>query len=167
MTSKDFERLFKDYYSLLFRVAYGMLCDEEESHDVVHEVFEAVWTKDVVIQRSTEKEFLVRSVHNRCVNLIARKDREEQLKKLYPLEISFNTGSRAEEEQLRQIYRFIEDEMPPDTRRVLKLCFEEEKSYSEAAAILQYSVAYVNKHIVKALRMLREKFNPDIIDNGK
>ena len=144
-----------------------MLRDEEESHDAVHEVFAVIWKKGEKPKQETEKEFLVRSVHNHCVNVIIRKEREEKLKKLYPLEVSLSLGNKADEERLRQIYSFIENEMPEDTSRVLKLCFDEEKSYGEAATILNYSIAYVNKHIVKALRMLRERFNPKSKDDGK
>lgn len=160
MENKDFERLFKTYYQLMFRVAYDMLRDEDASHDAVHEVFSSIWKKGKSLRRETEKEFLTRSVHNYCVNVIAKKEREEKLKKLYPIELSLTIGTRAEEERLRQIYSFIENEMPADTSRVLRLCFDEEKSYEETAKMLNFSVAYVNKHIVKALRMLRERFNP-------
>lgn len=160
MEGKAFERLFRTYYPLLFRVAYDLLHDAEESHDVVHEVFAAVWSKGIEIQSQTEKAFLVRSVYNHCLNLIARKDREEKLRELYPLELAMSLKPDIEPQQLEQIYRYINEELPPNTREVLKLCFEEEKSYAEAASQLQMSVAYVNKHIVKALRLLRERFNP-------
>ena len=160
MEEKTFERLFKTYYTLLFRVAYDLLHDAEESHDAVHEVFEKIWTKNIEVKSQTEKEFLIQSVHNHCLNLIARKEREEKLRELYPLEQSFTLKPDIDPQHLEQIYRYIDEEMPPNTREVLKLCFEEEKSYAEAASQLQLSVAYVNKHIVKALRLLRDRFNP-------
>lgn len=161
MTDHRIEHLFKTHYTLLFRVAYDMLHDEDESHDAVHDVFAAILKKDVALRPDEETPFLTRCIHNHCANLLLRKGREAELKKQYPRELSISLRGRQEEEQrLRMIYEFIEKEMPPDTRKVLKLCYEEEKNYEETASILNYSVAYVNKHMVKALKMLRERFNP-------
>lgn len=160
MEEQAFTRLFKTYYTLLFRVAYELLHDEVESHDAVHEVFATIWSKHLTIDTKTEREFLVRSVHNQCVNLIARKERDEKLRRLYPLELSATLRPDENDQRLKQIYRFIDQEMPPDTRQVLRLCFDEEKSYAEAAEELHFSVSYINKHIVRALRLLRDRFNP-------
>ena len=161
MKSVEFEHLFKTYYALLYRVAYDMLHDEEDSHDAVHEIYERVWTKGERLRPETEKAFLVRSVYNHCLNLLARKEREQQVKQQYPGELAIASADKVEEERLREIRLFVEKEMPPDTREVLRLCLEEEKSYAEAASTLNLSVAYVNKHMVRAYKMLRERFNPD------
>lgn len=161
MKSVEFEHLFKTYYALLYRVAYDMLHDEEDSHDAVHEIYERVWTKGERLRPETEKAFLVRSVYNHCLNLLDRKEREQQVKQQYPGELSIASADKVEEERLREIRQFVESEMPPDTREVLRLCMEEEKTYAEAASTLNLSVAYVNKHMVRAYKMLRERFNPD------
>lgn len=165
MEEKTFSRLFKTYYAKLFRVAYSMLHDEDESHDAVHEVFATIWAKKIMVNPDTENEYLVRCVRNYCINQIVSKEREEKLRKLYPMELSLSQPSHIEEERLRQIETFIDEEMPEKTREVLRLCFGQEKSYAEAASTLQLSVAYVNKHIVKALRLLRERFNPNTKKN--
>lgn len=158
MKEQEFEHLFKTYYTLLFGVAYDMLHEEEESHDAVHEVFANIWAKGSLPQPAAEKQFLTRSIHNHCVNLIARKERSEKLQKLYPLELSMMQHDRLREERLRQIEQFIEQQLPEETRQVLRLCFEQEKTYAEAATMMKRSVSYINKHIVKALRLLRDHF---------
>ena len=43
---------------------------------------------------------------------------------------------------------------------MLRLCYDKGLSYREAADELGISVAAVNKHMVQALRKLRERFNP-------
>lgn len=161
MNSIEFEHLFKTYYALLYRVAYDMLHDEEDSHDAVHEIFEKIWAKGERLRPETEKAFLVRSVYNHCLNLLARKERELQARQQYPEELAITSADKIEEEKLREIRQFVESKMPPDTREVLWLCMDEEKTYAEAASTLNLSVAYVNKHMVRAYRMLRERFNPD------
>lgn len=166
MTDHQFEHLFKTYYTLLYRVAYDMLHDADESHDAVHEVYANLWKRKTDIRPETERELLLRMVHNHCLNVIGQKERDEKLRRTYPLEMKQTLSASPDEDRLQQIHQYIDNEMPPDTRRVLKLCFEEEKSYKEAASIVQYSVAYVNKHIVKALKLLREKFNPSTHKNA-
>ena len=43
---------------------------------------------------------------------------------------------------------------------MLTLCFDEKKTYQQAASELGVSVQAINKHISQALRKLRERFNP-------
>ncbi|MCQ2246836.1 MAG: sigma-70 family RNA polymerase sigma factor [Bacteroidaceae bacterium] len=157
MNKNEFVSLFKNNYALLYKLAFSMLHDTDDSHDAVHEVFASAWEHRKDILPETAKAYLAQSVHNYCVKQIARKTYNEKLRKLYPIEVSL-TLNKHEDDRLREIKRYIDNDLPPNTRQVLQMCFDEEKSYKETAEQLQCSVAYVNKHIVKALRMLRNKF---------
>ena len=45
MTENQFEIIFKQYFAYLSNVAYGMLRDEEDSYDIVQQVFVKFWDK--------------------------------------------------------------------------------------------------------------------------
>ena len=75
------ERLFHDHYEQMYRFAFALLHDNEEARDVVSDVFSRLWDKQLVPDRA----YLMRSVKNACINLIARKKRDERLKRLLPL----------------------------------------------------------------------------------
>ena len=65
------ERLFHDHYEQMYRFAFALLHDNEEARDVVSDVFSRLWDKQLVPDRA----YLMRSVKNACINLIARKGR--------------------------------------------------------------------------------------------
>lgn len=82
------ERLFHDHYEQMYRFAFALLHDNEEARDVVSDVFSRLWDKQLVPDRA----YLMRSVKNACINLIARKKRDERLKRLLPLSEEKLTG---------------------------------------------------------------------------
>ncbi len=157
----QFEQLFRNNYAIMYRMAYTMLHDEEESKDIVSEVFTRLWNGTITLKTDTEKGYLLICVRNSCLNLISHKKLDEKLRRLYPIDQSVSILPVDKDEQLwKEMNAFIETELTPQTRLILRLCYDEEKSYKEVAEILNVSLSAVNKHIVKALRKLRERFNP-------
>lgn len=106
-----------------------------------------------------QRPFLLACIRNRCLNVIARKSRDERLRRLYPLEQSYTQIPEEENEQcLKEILDAIENDLTPQAGRILYLRYGEGKSYRETAEILGISISAVNKHVVKALKKLRTKF---------
>lgn len=159
ITSSEFELLFRSHFDRLYRLAYSMLGDAEDSRDVVHEVFAQLWETQPQIEPDKTKEYLVRATYNRSLNLIKRKGKLDAMKESYLNELKFSLqADRFDWEKWSQIQDFIRTEMPPRTKQAMDLCFGEEKSYKEAAAQMGVGIEAINKHIVTGLRLLREKF---------
>ena len=101
----------------------------------------------------------MRSVKNACINIIAKKKRDERFKLLLPL----SEEKLTEEEPYRLEERWqatvdcIDNDLTNQTASVIRLCYREGMSYNDAAEELGISISAVNKHIVKGLRTLREK----------
>lgn len=159
ITASDFEMLFRSHFDQLYRLAYSMLGDAEDSRDVVHEVFAQLWETQPRIEQDKTKEYLVRATYNRSLNLIKRKGKLDAIKESYLNELKFSMqADRFDWEKWSQIQAFIQTELPPRTKQAMDLCFGEEKSYKEAAAQMGVGIEAINKHIVTGLRLLREKF---------
>ena len=79
---KDIERMFRQHYEKMYNLARSILSDDDESKDVVSEVFTTILADDVVLMPESEEGFLMRSVRNRCLNLIAHKSVKERVTKL-------------------------------------------------------------------------------------
>ncbi len=153
------EMLFRRHYVRMYRVAFSFLRDEEESKDIVSGVFAKVCEGSVTIPNGSEEAFLVVCVRNACLNAISQKQLHDKLMRLYPLDNkAFISLPTAREERLKRLREFIDHGLTPQTSRIFKLCFDDGKSYKEAAEMTGISVSAVNKHIVQALKMLREKF---------
>lgn len=162
MTSTEFGELFRLFYPRLYRRAYSLLSDPEDSRDVVSEVFAELLAKH--IHADDIEAYLLAMVRNRACDVLRRRQvydevRVKLLSDYQPVVLYDNSS----DEQIRDIRVFIDTELTPQTRRILQLCYDEKKSYKDVAAELGISVQAVNKHISQALRKLRERFNPSFL----
>lgn len=160
ISSTTFEALFRAEYVRLYRLAYSLLHDQQESEDVVSDVFATLWKKQPEVDEDKLAGYLARAVHNHCMNLLDRQGSFENLKDSYRQEQLFAMKKDlAEQERLTQIRQYIDHDMPPRMREVFGLCYGQGMSYQQAADLLQVTTAAINKHIVMGLRMLRERFS--------
>ena len=135
------ERLFHDHYEQMYRFAFALLHDNEEARDVVSDVFSRLWDKQLVPDRA----YLMRSVKNACINLIARKKRDERLKRLLPLSEEKLTEEELShlEERWQAAVDCIDHDLTDQTASVIRLCYREGMSYSD------YEVKEDGKHVDK------------------
>ncbi len=155
----DIEAVFRKHYSKMYRMAFILLHDEDESKDVVSGVFARLCEHPHTLRKGCEEAFLVTCVRNASLNLINSRKLHEKLAGLYPVDNNpDNELTATTEQRWKEIRNFIDTGLTPQTRLIFKLCFDEGRSYKEAADIAGVSVSAVNKHIVEALRKLRKKF---------
>lgn len=156
------EKLFKEYYASMYRLAFTFLHDSEESRDVVQSVFLRLMSGSQILQEPSIGGYLLMSVRNGSLNLIARRKLDERFQLLYPREVEYSlTPVKEQEERWKAISRYIDEHLSSQTARILRLCYEEDKSYKEVAEELNISVSAVNKHIVQGLKTLRKKFKDE------
>lgn len=162
---KDFEILFRDIYPKLYYAALQIVKDDEMCRDFISDSFLQLWSKRAEIEPSKRAAFLYRIVHNKCIDYI----RKESAKKKYIEFYSMLYGTSAEEiegsweeneRRIQAMYRNIET-LTPQTKKILKLCYFQDKKYREAAEELGISISAVRKHIVQALKALRAALPPE------
>ena len=148
---KEFEELYTGNYSRLYYYAYQFLNDAEVSRDVVNDAFEYV----VAI--------LFQSVRNKSIDTFRHNKVEENYVALYSRMLSEeDAGLDEENEKIERIYKVL-DSLTPQTRHIMEECYFNRKKYAEVAEMLNISPSAVKKHVMKALRLLREEFH---INNG-
>lgn len=160
MTDEEFDTLFRQSYPRLFRLAFAILGDPDDSRDVVSGVFADLLDKPQ-LPADINESYLMAMVHNRALNLIKHRRIEDDVRAdmLHDIHVC-PSPDLADDERLTEILSFIDTQLTPQTQRVLTLCFDEKKTYQQAASELGVSVQAINKHISQALRKLRERFNP-------
>lgn len=164
MTNKEIGKLFRSTYPRLYRLAYSLLNDQEESKDVVSGAFMELLDKHILVRDINT--YLTSMVRNRALDLLRHRQVKDDVWANILQEYEQCTTSDApDEEQINEILLFIEKELTPQTRRILQRCYDDKKSYKEVASELGISVQAVNKHISQALRKLRERFNPSFKTN--
>lgn len=157
---EEFDELFRSSYPSLYRYAYSLLRDEDDSRDVVSEVFVKVLEKKPKTTNMTG--YLMAMVHNKALDKLKQQKVENEARQRLLQDYKlFLEADELKEERLKAILQFVENELTPQTQRILRMCYAEKKSYKEVAAELDISIQAVNKHISQALKKLRERFNPN------
>lgn len=156
---EEFDELFRSSYQCLYHHAYSLLHDVEDSRDVVSDVF--VKILEMKDSGKVNAGYLMAMVHNKALDVLKdRKVDDEARQTMLSDYQTFMLPNRHKEERLKEILQFVETELTPQTQRILRMCYDEKKSYRQVADELNISIQAVNKHISQALRKLRDKFNP-------
>lgn len=153
---KDIERLFRRHYGKMYNLARCILSDDDESKDVVSEIFTRILADGVVLLPGSEERYLLRSVRNSCLNLIARKSVKEKVARQL-LDDADIILSEDTDERLERIMFLIESLEPPVRRRIFRLRYLQEKSYKEVADEVGVSKVTVYNHISQALDWIRKQ----------
>ncbi len=153
----EFELFFKENYSRFYCFALQLISDEEVCRDIVGDAFEYAWRGYHKESISNWKSYIYSYIRNKCVDHIRHQMVEEKYAdfclQLYKEEEE--DGYEVMDERIAAMRRIL-SELPPKTRLVLQQCYIHKKKYSEVADELGVSISAVRKHIVKALKTLRE-----------
>lgn len=158
---KQFKALFEKYYTKLYYSSLAIVRDEDDARDIVNDVFAHIWEKHDSFEDTVNSMYLYTSIRHRSLDHLKKKKVRDNYANNY---IKNNDEGflydDEEEERIRQIQKVI-DKMPEKTKYVLDQCYIEGKKYMEVASDIGISRDGVRKHIVKALRLLREAFSKD------
>ena len=160
---QQFERLFHSEYGRMYRAAHILLGDEDEAKDAVQDVFARLWDGEITLREESQRTFLLTCVRNRCLNIIAQRQRQQaNEKQLAMANLSDETETwlgQSDEELVAMVQQYIDQRLTPQTGRVIRMHYDDQQSYKEISGKLGISLSAVNKHIVQGLRKLRQQFN--------
>lgn len=152
--------MFRQHYEKMYNLARYLLSDDDESKDVVSEVFTTILANNAVLMPESEEGFLMRSVRNRCLNLIAHKGVKERVLKLLiddaDVILSDKTDGR-----LEQLMLLIEDLEPPIRKQIFRLHYLKEMSYQEVADKVGVSKVTVFNHLSQAMEWIRKQLKKE------
>jgi RNA polymerase sigma-70 factor (ECF subfamily) len=161
MKKEEIEILFRQHYGPMIRLAKRMLYDDEESRDVVSEVF-ATLIKTNILPKNMEG-YLMASVRNRCLNLLEHKDVRAKFEQAYTLEMKQNmvtdddTISYTSVEQwYQQMMAYAKQYLTGQTLMVFRMRHIDGMKYQEIADQLGISRVMVYKHLAKAMNTIKE-----------
>lgn len=125
---KDIEQLFRRYYEKMYNLARCILSDDDESKDVVSDVFTQILVDNIVLLPESEESYLMRSVRNRCFNLITHKSVKERVAKalLDDADVIF---SEETDERLEQLMLLIDNLEPPIRKLIFRLRYLQDMSF--------------------------------------
>lgn len=166
-SKEAFEYLFTTYYPRLRNYASHFVADVDDVEDILQDCFVNLWNRRTMLTGVSISSMLFTMVRNGCLNFLKHKAIAEgyntqELKLISGSEALYNydfLGSADEELLYSELQRQICDvlqHLPERSRQVFVMSRFEGLKNKEIAERLDISVKVVEKHITKALAMLRE-----------
>ncbi|MCO4294228.1 RNA polymerase sigma-70 factor [Solitalea sp. MAHUQ-68] len=158
-----FTEIYNRYWATMYAHVYKMLRSQEESKDLLQDLFSSLWLKAEDINIETKLSgYLYLAARNRVFNLIQQnKVKNDYIASVMKF-VSETDTSILQRLDEKELIRAIDSEiqnLPAKMREIFELSRKENLSHKEIAAKLNISDQTVRKQIQNALRILRPKIN--------
>ncbi len=167
-----FESIFRHFREDLLRYVSSIVADDHVAHDLVQDVFVALWgLRETLIPSKSLRAYLFRMARNRAYRHL----RDERTHARKHAEIRSETASDAPgietdhdaEVLTKKLHQWIEA-LPNRQREALTLSRFHNLSHQEIAAVMEISPRTVNNHIVRALEQLKfclQAYEPSLLES--
>lgn len=156
----DIEKVFRNEYGSMHRLAAVILHDREAAKDVVHDVFAGLlqmrWRADA--DGAPTHAYLTAAVRNRCLKHLRGLEVRERFRNLYLFEngdgASESTPAK-ESPDMDELFRHIDGELPEVCRKIFEMRFIENLKMSEIAASVGIGERMAYKYLSHAVDVVR------------
>ena len=141
----------------MYRLASILLHDDDESKDIVQDVFAHLLVGELQLHEATAPTFLLSCVRNKCLNVIRDRNIHERARQLLMLESEISSKPAEDiEAEVSALNQAVANLFPPVCREVILLRYRDRQTCREIAERLGVSETTVYKHLHSALDQLRE-----------
>ncbi len=156
---KTFDRIYTEHYARIYRYAFQITGDSETSRDIASDVFMGLWKNIASIDLNQLNAYLLTSTRNRCTDHLRHALLVDHYAEEFVTNYSEIYTDYAEEQEKDELVHRLMSQLPELTRHILERCYFHRRKYAEVAEELQISPDTVKKHVMKALKMLKELYN--------
>jgi RNA polymerase sigma-70 factor (ECF subfamily) len=160
------ENLFRKYYKILRAYAYRLSGDKQMAEDIVQDVYYELWKKrNGLVMENAIKFYLFRAIYTKTLNYLNSKAHTEQEvfeqsteRRIQQIYLQSHLADQESELMYKELCGKINstiNSLPEQCRKVFILSRKYEFKNKEIAEQLDISVKTVEKHISKALSILR------------
>ncbi|MBQ2460502.1 MAG: sigma-70 family RNA polymerase sigma factor [Bacteroidaceae bacterium] len=159
MTKKELENLFRVHYQPMYRLALSLLADDEESRDVVSDVFVRLMDGPS-LHETTARSYLLTAVRNACCNAIEHKQVRQRAERLLSAEACLTAGNDEDRLRVNELLHFADTALTPTALEIFRLRYLHGLTCREVADAVGLSRQSVHHHLTVALQAVRAYFNP-------
>ena len=157
---ESFQRVYKEVFPVLMRVAYHVTFNMDASEDICREAFIRFYNRGLIFPTIDEaKYWLIRVTKNLSINFVKRKGREQvavdKIKK-QPLKIMKNGEDELISQETTYLVREAIQKLPEKLRAVLVLKEYSDLNYKEIARVLNISESNVKVRVHRAKQQLEK-----------
>lgn len=162
-----FDTLFHKYSKRLYKFALSLLKNEEDSRDIVQEVFFKIWNKRSAIDSTKSfKSFLFSISYNLIVDQLRLRVKDVDYRE-YLIKHFENGGYTGQDkidfDDIVTKVRLAVDELPERRRKIYILSREAGLTNREIAAKMGITIKTVENQITLALKHLRKRLGREIL----
>ncbi len=163
-----FEEIYREYYTPLCYYCMRYVDSEEDSEEIVQDLFAKLWEKHHELEVNTSlNAYLYRAVQNYALNHLSKKKTKEKYQAYQKQQVynNFESGQiKMEEDELKIIIKSAILELPEKRREIFELSRFEGMKNTKIAEKLSISVKTVEAQMTKALKYLRvvlKEYSPE------
>ena len=159
----DLERLYDDHAKALFAFLLNFTRDENDTHDVLQEVFAKLARRpDLLHAARDERAFLIRLAHNAAIDLMRRRGASNRHREQFAAEplSPFAPADDPDEQAFRAQLAEALAELPPDQRVVVHLKLWEGLTFEQIADALEIPPSTAASRYRYGLDKLRARLRP-------
>lgn len=160
------ESLFRKYYKIMRAYAYRLSGDKDMAEDIVQDVYYELWKKrEMLTLENAIRSYLFRSIYTKTLNYLSSKSyttletfeqtTEGRIQHIYFQSREADQESHLAYKELQKGINAAINSLPDQCRKVFLLSRKHELKNREIAEHLGITVKAVEKHISKALSVLR------------
>ena len=156
---RAFNELYNSFREPAIRFCNSILKDTEESENIIQEVFIKIWNRRETINPELNfTSYLFTIIKNRVFDHLKEVKKNEFLKeKFWEKILEYKAvDNEIKEERFSKIKEAVEG-LSEKRKVIIKLNYEEGKSYDEIAQQLNISKNTVKNQLVKAKQVIREQ----------
>eukprot|EP01136_Pigoraptor_vietnamica_P014750 Opistho-1_new@57211 len=162
-----FEEIYRRYFQKLYALAKRRLYDNQQTEDIIHDLFLNLWLNRQKIQIDSLQNYLLRSVKYRVLDAL---DHHTVKQNFLDYQLHINQSSNITEENIlyADAMRLYQENLIflPEKCREVFLLSRTGLSQKEIAIQLGISENTVENHIAKALRLLKSRMAEFISPNA-
>lgn len=161
----SFRLLFDSYYRVLHAYALKFV-DQDCGHDIVQDLFSTIWVKREQFEINTSlHNYLFTGVRNNCLQWLEKQKVRSRYQQEKQIQLSIEEvnyfESQASQSLLEvELHNKVEEvisSLPEQCQRVFRLSRIQRIRNNEIAEQLNISPKTVEKHLTKALKIMREE----------
>lgn len=154
-----FNELYNTFRVPAIRFCNSIVKDAEEAESIVQDVFIKIWNRhDTINPDLNFTSYLFTIIKNRVFDYLKEVKRSEAMKQAYwqKIEEYKSQDSELKEERFAKIKHAVEN-LSSRRKEIIRLNYDEGKSYEEIARQLNISKNTVKNQLVKAKQMIRSQ----------
>jgi RNA polymerase sigma-70 factor, ECF subfamily len=152
---RQFEELFRTYYTDCVRFAYSYIENAAGAEDIVQQVFLKLWEKKEEIHIHTApKSYLLTAVRNTAISAIRKTTASVGVDTA--ADITGSPSVTIETRQLEEEINKAVNSLPEKCREIFLLSRQQQLTYKEIAATLEIAEKTVENQMGKALKILHQ-----------